>query len=85
MCDVGEYEMGLGHLRRAVDKGYYVAPTLSSSHAFDAVRNNPAFQARARRCGSGPPTRAGRFQGSRRRSSSRSVRERRQSTIARLG
>ncbi len=44
MCDVGEYEKGLGHLRRAVDKGYYVAPTLSSSHAFDAVRNNPAFQ-----------------------------------------
>jgi tetratricopeptide (TPR) repeat protein len=44
MCDVGEYEMGLGHLRRAVDKGYYVAPTLSSSHPFDAVRNNPAFQ-----------------------------------------
>jgi eukaryotic-like serine/threonine-protein kinase len=45
MCDVGEYEMGLGHLRRAVDKGYYVAPTLSSSHPFDAVRSNPVFQA----------------------------------------
>jgi eukaryotic-like serine/threonine-protein kinase len=45
MCDVGEYEMGLGHLRRAVDKGYYVSPTLSSSHPFDAVRSNPVFQA----------------------------------------
>jgi eukaryotic-like serine/threonine-protein kinase len=45
MCDVGEYEMGLGHLERAVDKGYYVAPTLSSSHPFDAVRSNPVFQA----------------------------------------
>jgi hypothetical protein len=44
MCDVGEYEMGLGHLRRAVDKGYYVAPTLSSSHVFDPVRNSPAFE-----------------------------------------
>jgi eukaryotic-like serine/threonine-protein kinase len=43
MCDVGEYEQGLPHLRRAVDKGYYVAPTLSSSHVFDAVRNNPVF------------------------------------------
>jgi hypothetical protein len=43
MCDVGEYEVGVGHLRRAVDKGYYVTPTLSSSHVFDAVRNNPVF------------------------------------------
>jgi tetratricopeptide (TPR) repeat protein len=44
MCDVGEYEMGLGHLRRAVDKGYYVAATMSSSRVFDAVRNDPIFQ-----------------------------------------
>jgi eukaryotic-like serine/threonine-protein kinase len=43
MCDVGDYEQGLPHLRRAVDKGYYVAPTLSSSHVFDAVRSNPVF------------------------------------------
>jgi non-specific serine/threonine protein kinase len=44
MCDVGENELGIAHLRRAVDKGYYVTPTLSSSRVFDAVRNNPAFQ-----------------------------------------
>jgi hypothetical protein len=45
LCDVGEYERGLDYLRRAVAKGYYVAPTLSAAPAFDALRNNPAFQA----------------------------------------
>ena len=28
LCDVGEYEEGLVHLKRAVGKGYYVVPTL---------------------------------------------------------
>ena len=45
LCDVGEHEQGLGHLRRAVAKGYFVAPTLSGSRQFDALRSDPAFQA----------------------------------------
>ena len=45
LCDVGEYERGLRHLRRAVAKGYFVAPTLSGGRAFDALRNDHAFQA----------------------------------------
>jgi eukaryotic-like serine/threonine-protein kinase len=44
-CDVGEYEVGLGHLRRAVAKGYFAAPTLSTSRHFDALRGQAAFQA----------------------------------------
>jgi serine/threonine protein kinase/tetratricopeptide (TPR) repeat protein len=45
LCDVGEYEQGLLYLRRAVDRGYSVAPTLAEQRHFDAVRNTPAFQA----------------------------------------
>jgi hypothetical protein len=45
LCDVGEHERGLGHLRRAVAKGYCVVPTLSRSPQFDALRDDPAFQA----------------------------------------
>ena len=45
LCDVGEYEKGLVLLRRAVGKGYFVAPTLSNSRAFDALRSDPLFQA----------------------------------------
>jgi serine/threonine protein kinase/tetratricopeptide (TPR) repeat protein len=45
LCDVGELERGLDHVRRAVAKGYAVAPTLSTSPAFDALRGDPAFQA----------------------------------------
>jgi serine/threonine protein kinase/tetratricopeptide (TPR) repeat protein len=44
-CDVGEYERGLDFLRRAVAKGYFVVPTLLNSRQFDALRDNPAFQA----------------------------------------
>lgn len=44
LCDVGEHERGLGHLRRAVAQGYFVAPTLSGSRPFDALRSDPAFQ-----------------------------------------
>jgi len=44
LCDVGEYEVGLASLQRAVAKGYFVAPTLSGSPQFDALRGNPAFQ-----------------------------------------
>jgi non-specific serine/threonine protein kinase len=45
LCDAGEHERGLGYLRRAVAKGYFVAPTLSGSPHFDALRSDPAFQA----------------------------------------
>jgi eukaryotic-like serine/threonine-protein kinase len=44
-CDVGEHERGLVELRRAVAKGYFVAPTLSGRPQFDALRSEPAFQA----------------------------------------
>jgi hypothetical protein len=45
LCDIGEHDRGLGHLQRAVGKGYFVAPTLAGGRAFDALRNDPAFQA----------------------------------------
>jgi hypothetical protein len=44
LCDVGEHQRGLHHLRRAVAKGYFAAATLSGSQAFDPLRNDPAFQ-----------------------------------------
>jgi TolB-like protein len=44
-CDVDEHERGLDFLRRAVAKGYYVAPTLSNCREFDALRGHPVFQA----------------------------------------
>jgi non-specific serine/threonine protein kinase len=44
-CDVGEYERGLGDLRRAIAKGYFAVPTLSGSRQFDALRDNADFQA----------------------------------------
>ena len=45
LCDVGEHARGLDQLRQAVAKGYSVAPTLAGSRQFDAMRNDPAFQA----------------------------------------
>jgi serine/threonine protein kinase/tetratricopeptide (TPR) repeat protein len=44
MCDVGQHEMGLEHLQRAVDKGYYVTVTLTGASQFEPLKNNPAFQ-----------------------------------------
>jgi serine/threonine protein kinase/tetratricopeptide (TPR) repeat protein len=44
LCDLGEYERGIHSLRRAVEMGYSVAPTLTGSPQFDAVRQDPAFQ-----------------------------------------
>lgn len=44
LCDAGDHALGLEHLRRAVAKGYTVAPTLSGSPAFDALRADPVFQ-----------------------------------------
>jgi len=45
LCDVGEHQQGLEYLRRAVSKGYSVAPTLSGSRQFEALRSHPDFQA----------------------------------------
>jgi tetratricopeptide (TPR) repeat protein len=45
LCDAGEHQQGLEYLRRAVAKGYSVAPTLSSSPHFDALRSHPDFLA----------------------------------------
>ena len=44
-CDVAEYRKGLNLVTRAVEKGYWVAPTLQRSHEFDALRGDPEFQA----------------------------------------
>ncbi len=44
LCDVGEHQRGLGFLRRAVEKGYFVAPTLAGSRHFDALRGDPGFE-----------------------------------------
>ena len=44
LCDVGEHEVGLGQLQRAVAKGYFVSPTLANSRQFDPLRGTPAFQ-----------------------------------------
>jgi hypothetical protein len=45
LCDAGDGEHGLDALRRAVANGYHVAPTLTGSRSFDALRDRPAFQA----------------------------------------
>jgi hypothetical protein len=44
LCDVGAHEQGLSFLRRAVDKGYYVADTLARSRHFDGLRGDPGFK-----------------------------------------
>ena len=44
LCDAGEHERGLEMMRRAVAMGYFVAPTLSTSRAFDPLRNHPGFE-----------------------------------------
>ena len=45
LCDAGEHATGLDQIRQAVGKGYFPAPTLAGSRQFDAMRNDPAFQA----------------------------------------
>jgi hypothetical protein len=45
LCDVGEHDRGMPYLRRAIDKGYFVAPTLSSRPQFDALRGRADFEA----------------------------------------
>jgi eukaryotic-like serine/threonine-protein kinase len=44
LCDVGEHDEGIKYLRRAVDKGYFAAPTLSSQSQFDALRGRADFE-----------------------------------------
>ena len=43
LCDVGRHEEGLGFLQRAIAKGYFVVPTLSTRSQFDALRSRPEF------------------------------------------
>jgi tetratricopeptide (TPR) repeat protein len=43
-CDVGDYETGLAHFERALDRGYFVAQTLSAAPQFDPLRDQPRFQ-----------------------------------------
>jgi hypothetical protein len=45
LCDVGEFDRGLKSIQQAIAKGYYVAPTLERRTQFDAVRDQPEFQA----------------------------------------
>jgi tetratricopeptide (TPR) repeat protein len=44
-CDLGVYDRGLSSLRRAIAKGYFVAPTLARAPQFDGLRGNPEFTA----------------------------------------
>jgi serine/threonine protein kinase/tetratricopeptide (TPR) repeat protein len=44
LCDVGEFEPGLDYVKRAIERGYYVAQTLERRTQFDAVRDRPAFK-----------------------------------------
>jgi TolB-like protein len=44
LCDAGEPERGLVQLKRAVAKGYTVAPTLARSPSFDALRDHAGFR-----------------------------------------
>src|SRR5262249_10578257 len=44
LCDLGEHAQGVGYVGRAVDRGYYAAPTLAASPAFDGLREAPAFR-----------------------------------------
>jgi serine/threonine protein kinase len=42
--DAGDLDHGLEMARRAVAKGYYVAPTLAEQPHFDPLRGNPEFE-----------------------------------------
>ena len=55
LCDVGRHEEGLSFLQRAIAKGYFVVPTLSSRSQFDALREPPRVHCtpRGRRGGAG--------------------------------
>ena len=44
LCDAGDHARGLAQIEKALDRGYYVAPTLIRSPQFDALRGQPAFE-----------------------------------------
>ncbi|MBI3981621.1 MAG: protein kinase [Gemmatimonadetes bacterium] len=44
LCEVGEHEQGLDHLRRAVARDFFAVPTLRKSPQFAALRSDPVFQ-----------------------------------------
>jgi eukaryotic-like serine/threonine-protein kinase len=44
-CDVGEHVRGRDYLQRAVARGYFPAVTLTDWPQFDALRDDPVFQA----------------------------------------
>jgi serine/threonine-protein kinase len=44
-CDVGDHQRGLDYVQRAVARGYFPALTLIEAPQFDALRDDPAFQA----------------------------------------
>jgi serine/threonine-protein kinase len=44
LCDVGDHDRGMPYLRRAVDKGYFVAQTLATRSQFDALRGRADFE-----------------------------------------
>jgi hypothetical protein len=45
LCDVGQKQHGLAHVRRAVERSYAAATTLETARSFDAMRDDPEFQA----------------------------------------
>jgi serine/threonine protein kinase/tetratricopeptide (TPR) repeat protein len=44
LCDVGAHDAGLPYLRRAIDKGYFPAATLTERRQFDALRGRDEFE-----------------------------------------
>ena len=43
--DIGEHRRGLDYLQRGVARGYSPAVTLAARPQFDALRDDPVFQA----------------------------------------
>ena len=44
-CDAGDADRGLELLQYSIPREYYVVRTLMHAHAFDRMRETPAFQA----------------------------------------
>ena len=53
LSDAGEHQAGFDYIRRAVEKGYFVAATLESATQFDPLRATPEFQSLLRVASSG--------------------------------
>jgi non-specific serine/threonine protein kinase len=43
-CDAGDFERGLALVRRSIERGYFVAPTLAVAPQFAALRDRPEFR-----------------------------------------